>query len=65
MLVLTDLSILALSNFDIQEYMLHTAETDAVFPHACRFANGMLHAGNESGLALALGLALDHNRAAR
>jgi mannonate dehydratase len=59
---LTDLSILALPKFGIQEYMLHTAETDAVFPHAYHFANGMLHQGNEPGMGA---VALDHNRTAR
>lgn len=52
---------LSLPNFGIQQYMLHTAETDAVFPHAYRFADGMLDPGNEPGL----GVALDHDRAAR
>ena len=33
----------------------------AVFPHAYRFADGMLHPGKEPGL----GVALDHDRAAR
>src|ERR1700761_9010380 len=28
-------------NFGIQEYMRHTVETDAVFPHAYAFADGM------------------------
>jgi len=36
-------------NFGIQEYMRHTAETDAVFPHAYTFANGMLHPGEAPG----------------
>ena len=31
-------------NFGIQEYMRHTPETDAVFPHAYRFENGYMHA---------------------
>ncbi|HEU4484271.1 MAG TPA: D-mannonate dehydratase ManD [Povalibacter sp.] len=36
-------------NFGIQEYMRHTAETDAVFPHAYTFANGDLHPGEAIG----------------
>lgn len=36
-------------NFGIQEYMRHTAETDAVFPHAYRFADGDLHPGEAVG----------------
>lgn len=36
-------------NFGIQEYMRHTAETDAVFPHAYRFDNGYLHPGDAPG----------------
>ena len=36
-------------NFGIQEYMRHTPETDAVFPHSYRFAEGFLHAGDAPG----------------
>ncbi|MEH3086332.1 MAG: D-galactonate dehydratase family protein [Xylophilus ampelinus] len=36
-------------NFGIQEYMPHTAETDAVFPHAYAFADGFLHPGEAPG----------------
>jgi mannonate dehydratase len=36
-------------NFGIQEYMRHTAETDAVFPHAYSFADGALHPGEAPG----------------
>ena len=36
-------------NFGIQEYMRHTPETDAVFPHAYSFADGLLHPGEASG----------------
>jgi mannonate dehydratase len=36
-------------NFGIQEYMRHTEETDAVFPHAYRFADGYLHPGDAHG----------------
>src|SRR3546814_17735267 len=42
----------AIPNFGIQEYMRHTAETDAVFPHAWRFADGMLHPGDAPGLGV-------------
>jgi mannonate dehydratase len=40
---------LAIPNFGIQEYMRHTPETDAVFPHAHVFADGSLHPGEEPG----------------
>ena len=36
-------------NFGIQEYMRHTEETDAVFPHAYTFDAGMLHPGEAPG----------------
>lgn len=36
-------------NFGIQEYMRHTAETDAVFPHAYSFSQGYLHPGEAPG----------------
>ena len=36
-------------NFGIQEYMRHTAETDAVFPHAYTFEGGELHPGEAPG----------------
>ena len=36
-------------NFGIQEYMRHTEETDAVFPHSYTFADGMLHPGEAPG----------------
>ena len=48
-------------NFGIQEYMRHTPETDAVFPHAYSFADGYLHPGEAPGL----GVDLDENLAAR
>jgi mannonate dehydratase len=40
---------LSISNFGAQEYMRHTAETDAVFPHAYTFNNGYLHPGETPG----------------
>src|SRR5215468_3862800 len=39
-------------NFGLQEYMRHTAETDAVFPHAYRFSKGSLHPGQAPGLGV-------------
>lgn len=36
-------------NFGIQEYMRHTPETDAVFPHAYTFADGLLFPGDAPG----------------
>ncbi len=36
-------------NFGIQEYMRHSADTDAVFPHDYRFEKGYLFAGESPG----------------
>lgn len=36
-------------NFGIQEYMRHTPETDAVFPHAYHFDQGSLYPGDATG----------------
>jgi len=36
-------------NFGIQEYMRHTEETDAVFPHAYTFKDGYLSVGETPG----------------
>jgi mannonate dehydratase len=36
-------------NFGIQEYMRHTEETDAVFPHAYHFEGGFLFPGDAVG----------------
>jgi mannonate dehydratase len=36
-------------NFGIQEYMRHTPETDAVFPHGYSFRDGYLHPGDAPG----------------
>jgi mannonate dehydratase len=52
---------LSVPNFGIQEYMLHTRETDAVFPHAYRFADGMFHPGEAPGL----GVEIDEKLAAK
>lgn len=40
---------LAIPNFGVQEYMRHTAETDAVFPHAYTFKDGYLYPGDVPG----------------
>ena len=48
-------------NFGIQEYMRHTPETDAVFPHAYTFDNGTMYPGDRPGL----GVDLDEAEAAR
>ncbi len=45
---------LSVPNFGIQEYMRHTSETDAVFPHAYHFADGMMHPGEAPGLGVEL-----------
>jgi mannonate dehydratase len=52
---------LSIPNFGIQEYMHHTAETDAVFPHAYSFSDGYLHPGETPGL----GVEIDETAAAR
>ena len=49
---------LAIPNFGIQEYMRHTVETDAVFPHAYRFEGGLLHPGDAPGLGVDIDEAL-------
>ena len=48
-------------NFGIQEYMRHTAETDAVFPHTYRFEDGYLHPGEAPGC----GVDIDETLAAK
>ncbi len=48
-------------NFGVQEYMRHSAETDAVFPHAYSFASGYLHPGDHIGH----GVDIDEKLAAR
>jgi mannonate dehydratase len=52
---------LSVHNFGIQEYMRHTPETDAVFPHAYRFENGAMHPGDRPGL----GVDIDETLAAK
>jgi mannonate dehydratase len=43
---------LSVHNFGIQEYMRHTPETDAVFPHAYTFERGAMHPGDAPGLGV-------------
>ena len=52
---------LSIPNFGIQEYMRHTEATDAVFPHAYTFNDGMLHPGK----AVGLGVDIDEAEAAK
>jgi mannonate dehydratase len=40
---------ISVPNFGVQEYMRHTEETDAVFPHAYSFDKGMLYPGDVPG----------------
>lgn len=49
---------LSIPNFGIQEYMRHTEETDAVFPHHYHFADGILHPGDAPGLGVDIDEAL-------
>ena len=49
---------LSVPNFGVQEYMRHTPETDAVFPHAYTFDKGMMHPGDKPGLGVDLDEAL-------
>ena len=43
---------LSIPNFGVQEHMPHTAETDAVFPHAYTYTDGMMHPGDAPGLGV-------------
>jgi mannonate dehydratase len=52
---------LTIHNFGIQERMPHTEETDAVFPHAYTFKDGMMYPGDRPGL----GVDLDEKLAAK
>jgi mannonate dehydratase len=52
---------LSIPNFGVQEYMRHTPETDAVFPHAYTFADGAMHPGEAPGL----GVDIDEELAAK
>jgi len=49
---------LSVHNFGIQEYMRHTGETDAVFPHAYTFERGAMHPGQTPGLGVDIDEAL-------
>ena len=51
----------SIPNFGIQEYMHHTKETDAVFPHAYTYRGGALHPGEAPGL----GVEIDEKLAAQ
>ena len=51
----------AIPNFGVQEYMRHTSETDAVFPHDYTYRDGYLLAGESPGH----GVDIDENLAAR
>ena len=52
---------ISIPNFGLQEYMRHTPETDAVFPHGYRYADGYLHPAETPGL----GVDIDEDLAAR
>jgi mannonate dehydratase len=52
---------ISVPNFGMQEYMLHTKETDRVFHHAYSFSGGMLHPGDAPGL----GVEIDETLAAQ
>ena len=51
----------SIPNFGIQEWMRHTTETDAVFPHGWHFQDGALHPGDAPGL----GVEIDETLAAK
>ena len=43
---------ISVNNFGIQEYMLHSKETDEVFPHSYYFRDGSLYPGDAPGLGV-------------
>jgi mannonate dehydratase len=43
---------ISINNFGIQEYMRHTDDTDAVFPHGYHYKDGFLHPGDGPGLGV-------------
>jgi mannonate dehydratase len=43
---------ISVNNFGLQEYMLHSKETDEVFPHSYSFRDGELHPGDAPGLGV-------------
>jgi mannonate dehydratase len=49
---------ISVHNFGIQEYMRHTPETDAVFPHAYTFQDGTMYPGDRPGLGVDIDEAL-------
>jgi mannonate dehydratase len=49
---------LSIPNFGVQEYMRHTDETDAVFPHGYALHNGLMHPGDAPGLGVDIDEAL-------
>ena len=52
---------ISVPNFGIQEYMRHTEETDAVFPHSYTFDKGYMHPGE----AIGHGVDIDETLAAK
>jgi mannonate dehydratase len=52
---------LSIHNFGIQEYMKHSENTHAVFPHSYSFEDGVMHPGEAPGL----GVDIDEEQAAR
>jgi mannonate dehydratase len=49
---------LSVHNFGVQEYMRHSDETDAVFPHGYTFQQGTMHPGDRPGLGVDIDEAL-------
>ncbi len=49
---------LTVPNFGVQEYMRHTKETDAVFPHSYTYHRGTMHPGEAPGLGVDIDEAL-------
>jgi mannonate dehydratase len=49
---------ISVHNFGIQEYMRHTLETDAVFPHAYFYEDGTMYPGDKPGLGVDIDEAL-------
>lgn len=43
---------LSIPNFGVQEYMRHTEEADAVFPHHYSLTDGLMHPGDAPGLGV-------------
>jgi L-alanine-DL-glutamate epimerase-like enolase superfamily enzyme len=49
---------IAIHNFGIQEHMPHEPLVDEVFPHAYRFSDGYMSAGDAPGLGVDIDVAL-------